>query len=264
MIPHKHVSYFRIGSFVITGIVLLIIGILVFGSGMLFKRVAHVETYFNESVQGLVIGSAVKYLGMEIGHVEDINAITGVYDIHNGIKNRLCSRYVYVKMAISPKFLGSLSKEELEERIEQDVAAGLRFKLAPQGLTGNVYVELDFVDPKTHPELPIYWQPEYLYIPSTTSILTYFTDNAQYILRELRKVDFKKLFDSIQNLTDSTNELMFKANSILTETQQPAVNVMNNAQNITQNLNALSEQANAFPSHMFFGKPPPKLDLGKL
>jgi paraquat-inducible protein B len=263
MMPHKQISYFRIGSFVITGIVLLIIGILVFGSGMLFKRVTYIETYFNESVQGLVIGSPVKYLGMEIGHVDDIMPITGAYDINYNVL-RLCSRYVYVKMAISPKFLESLTKEDLKERIKQDIESGLRFKLAPQGLTGNVYVELDFVDPKTHPELSIYWEPKYLYIPSTTSILTYFTDNAQYILRELRKVDFQKLFNSIQNLTDSTNELMFKADRLLTATQQPAINVMNNAQSISQNLNALSEQANAFPSHMFFGKPPPKLDLGKL
>jgi len=267
MIPSKQISYFRIGSFVITGIILLVIAILVLGSGMIFKKVVYVETYFNESVQGLIEGSPVKYLGMEIGNVAEINSIKNIYNVYKVSQDgegSVYNQYIYVKMAISSKFFNNLSNKEIEQQIKDDIASGLRFKLAPQGLTGNVYVELDYVDPKTHPLLPIDWQPVYFYIPSTTSALAYFAENLQYLLGELREVDFRKLFSDMQHAIISINNVSYKTSKLLTESNQQIVNVINNLRDISQNLTALSEQAKAFPSQTLFGKPPPPLNLGKL
>jgi ABC-type transporter Mla subunit MlaD len=257
MPQEKQINYLRIGSFVVTGIILFIVAILVLGSGMLFKKVTYVETYFNESVQGLSEGSLVKYLGMEIGHVVEINTIDNVYKIQKDLQYRIHRKYIYVKMAIYPKFFNGFSRSEIANQINKEIAAGLRVKLAPQGLTGNVYIELDFLDPKTHPILPIYWQPENIYIPSTTSTLAFFTDNAQYLLNELKQIDFKKLFASMQQLVDESSKLAYRSNKLLAETQPQTINVVDN-------LNALSEQAKAFPSHIIFGKAPPKLKPGKL
>ena len=173
MAQDKETNYLRIGSFVVTGLMLFIVAILILGSGMLFKKVIYVETYFNESVQGLTEGSPLKYLGMEIGRVVEINALDNVYKIQKNMEYRIHRHYIYVKMAISSKFFGRLSKSEIEERINREIASGLRVKLAPQGLTGNVYVELNFMEPDTHPVLPIYWQPENIYVPSTTSTLAF-------------------------------------------------------------------------------------------
>jgi ABC-type transporter Mla subunit MlaD len=263
MISSKQISYFRIGSFVITGIVLLVIAILIFGSGMLFKRVVYVETYFDESVQGLIEGSPVKYLGMQIGNVVEINSVENIYKLEQDVERKVYNQYIYVKMAISSKFFNNLSSSGISQRIKEDVASGLRFKLAPQGLTGNVYVELDYVDPKTQ-QLSVHWQPQNFYIPSTTSALTYFTDNLQYLLGELREVDFRKLFNNMQNAITSINNVSYKTSKLLAENNQQIINVINNLRDISQNLNALSEQARAFPSQTLFGKPPPPLNLGKL
>ena len=49
-------SYFKIGLFVISATVLAVIGIIVLGVGSVFQRAALVETYIEESVQGLDIG----------------------------------------------------------------------------------------------------------------------------------------------------------------------------------------------------------------
>ncbi len=264
MAQDREISYFRIGSFVMTGIILLVIAILVLGSGMLFKRVVYVETYFNESVQGLTVGSPVKYLGMEIGHVVEINAVDSIYKVTDGARSRIHNAYVYVKMAISPKFFDTATKEEVREHIQKDITSGLRFKLAPQGLTGNVYIELDFLNPKTHPKLSIYWTPENLYIPSTTSTLTYFTDNVQYLLGELKKIDVKKMANNVQTLLNNTNKLILRADRIVSQTSEQTINTVNNMQSVSGNLNAITEQAKAFPSHMLFGKPPPPLKPGKL
>lgn len=263
MVPNKQISYFRIGSFVITGIILLVIAILIFGSGMLFKKVVYVETYFDESVQGLIEGSPVKYLGMQIGNVVEINSVENMYKLQQNAERKVYNQYIYVKMAISSKFFNNLSGNEINQRIKEDIANGLRFKLAPQGLTGNVYVELDYVDPKTQ-QLSIHWRPLNFYIPSTTSALTYFTDNLQYLLGELREVDFRKLFSNMQNAITSINNVTYKTSKLLTENNKQVINVINNLRDISQNLNALSEQARAFPSQTIFGKPPSRLNLSKL
>ena len=45
---------------------------LALGAGNVFKRTVTIETYFDESVQGLDVGSAVKYRGVQIGRVTRI------------------------------------------------------------------------------------------------------------------------------------------------------------------------------------------------
>lgn len=265
MTNNKHTTYFRIGSFVITGLILLIVAIIVFGSGVLFKRVVYIETYFKESVQGISEGSQVKYLGMEIGFVEEINSVDNVYPEVEALGNAAHAHYIYVKMAILPKFFaGSNDADSISEHIAKLIAAGLRVKLTPQGLTGNSYLELNFLNSETNPLLPINWQPKNYYIPSATSTLAYFTDNAQYLVNELRQIDFKKFFTDINNLANSTDNTMQRVDRMLAQTNQQFIATINNLNNITSNLNILSERMKAYPASVFFGSPPPKLEPDKL
>ncbi len=64
-----------IGVFVVVGLVLLMIGIVVFGSGLLFKRTNKFVLYFDGSVKGLSIGAPVMFRGVGIGTVKDISLI---------------------------------------------------------------------------------------------------------------------------------------------------------------------------------------------
>ena len=52
--------------------------LIAFGAGQFFKTETLAETYFNESVQGLNIGSEVKYKGVKIGAVKSITTPTKV------------------------------------------------------------------------------------------------------------------------------------------------------------------------------------------
>lgn len=265
MTNHKNTSYFRIGSFVITGIILLIIALIVFGSGILFKRVVYAETYFKESVQGLSEGSQVKYLGMEIGFVKEINAIDNVYPEARELDLTTHAHYIYIKFAILPKFFAGVKEDrDVKDQLEKLVASGLRIKLAPQGLTGNSYLELDFFDPNANPVLPISWQPMSFYIPSATSTLAYFTDNAQYLFNELRQIDIKKFFADIDNMVITTESLMQRVDRLVGQTNQQIINSASDLNSITNNINALSEQMKNNPSSVFFGSAPPKLDPKKL
>ena len=69
---NKKISPTLIGVFVIGAVALIVIAILVFGSGRLFRQTRDFVLYFDNSVNGLRIGAPVKIKGVEIGSVKDI------------------------------------------------------------------------------------------------------------------------------------------------------------------------------------------------
>lgn len=71
----KKINKTAIGLFVVGGLVLLMMGILVFGSGLLFKRTNKFVLYFDGSVKGLSIGAPVMFRGVGIGYVREISLI---------------------------------------------------------------------------------------------------------------------------------------------------------------------------------------------
>ena len=69
---NKKISPAMIGAFVLGAVALIVIAILVFGSGRLFRQTRDFVLYFDNSVNGLRIGAPVKIKGVEIGSVKDI------------------------------------------------------------------------------------------------------------------------------------------------------------------------------------------------
>jgi ABC-type transporter Mla subunit MlaD len=70
-------SYFKIGLFVIAACLLLALGIIIFGGGKFFEKKFTVETYFDQSVQGLNVGAALKFQGVQIGNVSYMGCSSG-------------------------------------------------------------------------------------------------------------------------------------------------------------------------------------------
>ena len=64
-----------IGAFVIGAVVLVISGILLFGSGRLFSHQRKFVLFFEDSVKGLNIGAPVDFRGVNIGTVTDIKVV---------------------------------------------------------------------------------------------------------------------------------------------------------------------------------------------
>ena len=265
MSNNSDISYLKIGIFILTGLIFFVAAILLFGSNKLFQHSVYIETYFEESVQGISEGYPVKYRGLQIGYVKKIAFTNEVYPQQDAIKpDKIQSRSIYILLAITSKLFTNLSKDEIRDFLNREIIAGLRVKIMPQGLTGTTYIELNYVDPQSNPPLPITWRPRYFYIPSSPGMLTKLGDNAQYILNEIKNMDLKKLYENINTLTNSLDHVAQKTDQLITKTDGPIEKTLKNFQEVSQNLRILSEQIKLYPSQILFSGAPPPIDPGKL
>ena len=197
-------SHFKIGLFVISAIVIGVVGVVVLGGGKFFKTKNIIETYIDESVQGLDVGSPVKFRGVLVGNVEQISLTSVEYSTRR--------RYVLVRAGISPSIFQFPLSDATSPGFLLEIEKGLRVRLAPQGLTGQAYLEADYLDPKRNPPLEIDWRPSYPYVPSAQSRITQFSDAVERILRNVEQIDIQRLIGTMENSLSTIDKLVAGAN----------------------------------------------------
>ena len=199
-------NYFKLGLFVIGALISGVVVLLVIGSGRWFERKITIETYFNESVQGLDLGSKIKFKGVVIGEVTKITFTYVVYQQELPTLQR--ARYVLVESQIQPRLVGGRAAAgDLTDpaNAKMEVERGLRIRLTPQGITGTSYLELDYVDPPP-PPLPLAWTPVNVYIPSAPSTVAQFVNAASEIIERLHKLDIEGTLANLNKLMQTTND----------------------------------------------------------
>jgi len=197
-------SYFKIGIFVISAIVIGVLGVVVLGAGAIFQKKNIAETYIDESVQGLDVGSPVKFRGVPVGRVEDISLTSAAY------RTRL--QYVLVRMSISSNMFQFPLNNPRSPELRAALDRGFRIRIAPQGLTGVAYLEADYLDPERNPSLQIDWQPDYPYIPSARSRITQLSEAVERILRNFSDIDISQLSQSLDKSLVAMSKLAESAN----------------------------------------------------
>jgi paraquat-inducible protein B len=202
----QHANYFKLGLFVIGAVIAGIAVLMIIGTGRWLHPRTTIETYFNESVQGLDLGSKMKYRGVVIGEVTRITFTYVVYEQDKPMNQR--KRYVLVEAQIEPRLVGGKAANDITspESSKLEVERGLRVHLAPQGITGTNYLELDYVEPADAVTLPIDWSPDHIYIPSTPSTVSTFVSAASDILDRLKHLDVEKTIANMNKLLETTNE----------------------------------------------------------
>lgn len=168
----------RIGMFVIGGVLLLLIMLFFFGMSDFFTHKVAVRTYFSESVQGLTVGSGVKYRGVPIGTVSKI-AI------------RVSDKLVEVNMEIQLDHFvnveGGRSRQltEFDRFFRSELEQGMRCRLEYAGITGMRYIDFDyFATPGQElPEPPAGTGPGVLYIPAVPSSFLRHPESVEHLAR---------------------------------------------------------------------------------
>lgn len=165
-------SKFLIGLFVIIGLLLLSATIIWVGASRILMKGTLYAVYFDESVQGLQVDSAIKYRGVEIGTVQSI----GVAPDH---------RLIEVIMKI-----------DLEGNMQHQTIASLR----TAGITGIVFIELDRIAEGELANSPkLHFKPDYPVIPSRKSEISRFLSDTSIIMQNIKDIDFKGISISLKN-----------------------------------------------------------------
>ncbi len=192
--------YFRLGLFVILTVAILLAVLFILGGRSLFKPTLTIETYFNESVSGLDIGSPVKYRGIPLGSVSQISSSAALYERDVPVEKR--KAYIVVRMKVSTD---QVQIEQLKEDIPEYIKRGLRAQTQIAGVTGQLYISLDDLGPQIPPEIPFDWTPEYTYIPSAPSLTSEIVGNAQKFLASLNAADIDAIAKNLNALVETLN-----------------------------------------------------------
>ncbi|MCW7458296.1 MlaD family protein [Leptospira bandrabouensis] len=204
-------TYFKVGIFVLVSFFTLILFLIIFTAGNIFQRSVSLETYFDESVQGLDIGSPVKHRGVKVGTVQEITFVQNVYsDKLNQDTELRYGRYVLIKMSV-PDFVKGVYGDDLKKTVQRMIQSGLRVRLASQGLTGTAYLEVDYLNPEKNPPLSIEWEPKTIYIPSAPSTISRFTASVDKFFDKVEKADVDKILLGVGELIKNLNQTILDA-----------------------------------------------------
>lgn len=146
----KKRTIFLVGFFSLAA-VLLLVGILYFlGSTSLFSKGDRYILYFNESVNGLNIGSPVKLRGVPVGSVSQI-----LIDTRQDPSSHLIPVIVEILPARLRGVDGNMLNLSDPKVMENQIGHGLRGKLQQLSfITGQIYIELDYAPPEAGLEPP--------------------------------------------------------------------------------------------------------------
>ncbi|MBM4243270.1 MAG: MCE family protein [Deltaproteobacteria bacterium] len=201
---NRRVSPTMIGAFVIGALALAAAAIVVLGSLSLFGTVYRYALYFEDSVDGLIVGAPVKFKGVQIGSVEQILLVPG----EAALRPRIA-----VVIGLDATRIRSLSGRSVhftDGEVSKAVASGLRGMLVSQSLlTGLLFVSLDYDSDAPQPPPPV--APDtlgYLQIPTVPSRVEQLAHTANDIFKKLQALDWQGLFDSIHDTMDGLRNLV--------------------------------------------------------
>jgi phospholipid/cholesterol/gamma-HCH transport system substrate-binding protein len=193
-------SNFSIGLFVIIGS-LICAGIIIWiGAAGIFMKGSLYTTYFDESVQGLQVDSAIKYRGVEIGKVQSI------------------------KVAPDYRLIEVVMKIDIESDLQKQTVATLK----TTGITGIVFIELDQLrsgDLSNSPK--INFKSSYPVIPSRRSEISRFVADTGVIMQNIKDIDLKGISNQLKNTTKAIENFVEgkRINNIMTNIESTSANL---------------------------------------
>lgn len=210
----QQTNEWKLGLFVVTSIMVGLASILWLGANRFEREIISAWTYFDESVQGLEAGSAVKFRGVLIGNVSQIRVAPD-------------HRRVAVLMHINADVLSALGLRREGQRDDPGgpfVPPDVRVQLASSGLTGGKYLSIDKFDPtKTKlPELPfpVPWN----YVPATPSTLKSVEETVLKLAVDVPQAiaDARELFHDARRFLVEIDPkgLTHEAQALMSETRQ--------------------------------------------
>jgi paraquat-inducible protein B len=152
----KGASKTMIGGFVVGGVALLLVAVLIFGSGKIFSQKVKLVLFFEESVSGLSLGAPVVFRGVTIGSVVAV-------ELWNYPQQLKVVIPVYIE--VDPgRFKVMGERQGIDMTFKSQIEKGLRAQIKMQSLvTGQLMIYADYFPDKPirlvgaekrYPEIP--------------------------------------------------------------------------------------------------------------
>jgi phospholipid/cholesterol/gamma-HCH transport system substrate-binding protein len=194
-------NHWKLGLFVVVTVTMLVAAVFWLGARRLAREAFPIVIYFDESVQGLDVGSPVKFRGVTLGTVRDIT----VAPDHRHVQ---VTADIYVDQ-VARLGLGDGKAPKPGDRF---IDPNLRVRLASAGITGVRFIQTDFVDPAKFPPPTLPFPTPWNYVPSAPSTLQSLETRVTEILDRFPALeeqagvvlaDLRETLDSIGGLADS-------------------------------------------------------------
>jgi len=182
-----------IGIFVVGAIALVVIAIVVLGSGKFFKQTLRAVCYFEGSVGGLNIGAPVVFKGVKIGSVTDV--------ILRGDSTKLTFTIpVYIEMEPDRFEVIGARPRQLGQNLKAFIDRGLRASLEMQSIvTGQLQVGLDF-----KPDKPAKFVGADTKTPEIPTVPT----PMQELAKKIEKLPIDEIFDKLSSTLSKIDKLV--------------------------------------------------------
>ncbi len=174
-------KHFLVGLSIVLLTAIVLVAVAIVAEPNFFRKKMMAETYFLASVNGLDPGTPVKYKGIPVGEVTKVALSSDLYpdkEIET-FNNRKSVAVVRMRLYFD--------QENFADNIPLYVEKGFRAQTQIAGITGSLYVSLDFLDPARFPadRIPYDWTPKYVVIPSAPSLTNQISDNIKTFLAGL-------------------------------------------------------------------------------
>lgn len=204
----KPASPTLIGGFVVGAVALAVIAVAIFGSGRLFRQAHVFVLYFDGDVNGLKVGAAVKFKGVEIGSVTKVLLNVGAVGAPDEIPQEPVIPVLIELDEERMREKGGKMRLQDRARVQRMIDAGLRAQLAMESfVTGLLYVKLDL-----HPGSPLRLINDqsvpYTELPTLPTPLEQAQLIVEKLLAKLEEVDLPGLVGSLRDTVDGVNHLV--------------------------------------------------------
>jgi paraquat-inducible protein B len=190
-----------VGMFVLGALLLAVVAFLSFGGTNVFSKPPRFLVYFEESVSGLDPGASVKFNGVRIGRVAAINVR---YDQTS--KESLVRTVCEIDRNILTDSAGKQIDLTIPAELQNLIDRGLRARLNLTGITGLLFVELEFDDVHKYPANPRFMAEQYPVVPSIPSAISEVQQSIVEIVANIKKVDFATLGKELNLLLATANQ----------------------------------------------------------
>jgi phospholipid/cholesterol/gamma-HCH transport system substrate-binding protein len=248
MTSSANTNHWKLGLFVVASFALMLTVFAFIGARSMKREGVRYVSYFDESVQGLEVGSPVKYRGVTIGAVAEISVAPD-------------RRHVEVRSELTVDVLEALGlRVSPKGHATMHVPDDLRVQLATTGLTGVKFVLIDFFETDVYPAPQLPFPVPENYIPAAPSVMKNLEDSLtrtahkvpeladdlglilQKVNRMMDEIEDKQLGTRAAMTLENTNQLLTEARGKLRDVD--AAKLSKQASTALEGLNGTVERMN--------------------